>query len=280
MKKQTLVVGAVSFALGAVLFGGGAAYAAGIMAERSANPVYVDGQRVELEAYSINGANYVKLRDVGQAVGFNVYWNADSGTVQIDSAAPYTGIAPTQDTQTAQTAAQGRTVTIPQTDSLFLLHEGDTVLCDDGTTYTVTDMSRYDNNVFADGKLPPLPAATCDWSLFPTTELPKAETRHFSDAAGDDLFVRNLYETRRMEYTIRNALGNEPDAWRGDELLAKIYLTIPAKYEAYTSNFYPWRASELEDLVHSVPDVRYYVEAWDYYHNGVFMHTRYCVFAI
>ena len=38
--------------------------------------------------------------------------------------------------------------------------------------------------------------------------------------------------------------------------------------------------TELVDLVHSVPDVRFYVEAWDYFHNGVYMHTRYCVFAI
>ena len=91
MKKQTLAVGAISFALGAALFGGGAAYAAGIMAERSTSPVYVDGQRVELEAYLIHGNNYIKLRDVGQAVGFNVYWN---GAVQIQSDAPYTGEAP------------------------------------------------------------------------------------------------------------------------------------------------------------------------------------------
>lgn len=164
MKKQTLMVGAVSFALGAALFGGGAAYAAGVMAERSTSPVYVDGQRVALEAYNINGANYVKLRDVGQAVGFNVYWNG--AAVQVESDKPYTGEAPT-----GGAAAKAGTVTIPQTDALFLLHEGDSVLCDDGTTYTVTDMSRYDNNVFASGKLPPLPTATCNWSLFPATEL-------------------------------------------------------------------------------------------------------------
>ena len=91
MKCGKVLYGAACFMLGAALFGGGAAYAAGVMAERSANTVYVDGQRVELEAYLINGNNYVKLRDVGQAVGFNVYWN---GTVQIQSDTPYTGEAP------------------------------------------------------------------------------------------------------------------------------------------------------------------------------------------
>ena len=30
-------------------------------------------------------------------------------------------------------------------------------------------------------------------------------------------------------------------------------------------------------MVHSRPNSRYYVEAWDYYLNGVFQYTRYCV---
>ena len=278
MKNNSFVVGVVSFALGAALFGGGAAYAEGVMAERSTNAVYVDGQRVELEAYTIFGSNYVKLRDVGKAVNINVYWD---GAVQIDTDAPYTGEAPADAGATATpTAAKTSAITVPQTDALFVPGEGDRILCDDGTEYEIKDMSRYDNNVFADGKLPPLPTATCNWSLFPATELPKAEARHFTTSTGEDLFIRNLYETRRMEYTIRNALGNEPDAWRGDELLAKINLTIPKEYEAYTDTFWPWRASELETLVHDIPNVRYYVEAWDYYHNGIFQYTRYCVFSI
>ncbi|MBQ9721088.1 MAG: hypothetical protein IJV64_10395 [Oscillospiraceae bacterium] len=106
-------------------------------------------------------------------------------------------------------------------------------------------MSRYDTNVFADGPLPPLPASTCDWSLFPETTLPKVEVKHYTNKYGDDLFITNLYEMRRMEYTIRNALGKEPDAWRGDRLLTKINLTIPLEYEPYAATFWPWRESEL-----------------------------------
>lgn len=88
-KEVSLVLAGVL--VGTAIAGPGANAAAGILAERSANEVYVNGQRVELEAYSIGGHNYVKLRDVGKAVNFNVYWD---GTVQIDSAAPYTGEAP------------------------------------------------------------------------------------------------------------------------------------------------------------------------------------------
>lgn len=94
MKKGTILYGAACFILGAAICGGGAAYAAGVMAEKSTNTFYVDGKEVELPAYVINGSNYVMLRDVGQAVGFNVYWD---GTVQIESDRPYTGVAPEVD---------------------------------------------------------------------------------------------------------------------------------------------------------------------------------------
>ena len=60
-------------------------------AYRSNQAIYLDGQQVELEAYTINGSNYVKLRDIGEALDFNVYWD---GAVQIDSGAPYTGTGP------------------------------------------------------------------------------------------------------------------------------------------------------------------------------------------
>jgi len=53
--------------------------------------IYLDGQQVQMTAYNIGGNNYVKLRDIGKAVGFNVYWQDG---VQIDSDAPYTGEAP------------------------------------------------------------------------------------------------------------------------------------------------------------------------------------------
>ena len=77
-----MLTGAV---LGASLVGG--ATAAGIIAEPTWQKIYVDGERVSMTAYNIAGSNYVKLRDIGKEVGFNVYW--DNG-VQIDSDADYT----------------------------------------------------------------------------------------------------------------------------------------------------------------------------------------------
>ena len=60
----------------------------------STNRILVDGQKVRLTAYNINGNNYVMLRDVGRAVDFNVYWDSDAKCVQVESKKPYTGEAP------------------------------------------------------------------------------------------------------------------------------------------------------------------------------------------
>lgn len=93
-KDMALVLtGAV---LGASLVGGAAA--AGVMAEPTWQKIYVDGEQVTMTAYNIGGSNFVKLRDVGKAVNFNVYW--DNG-VQIDSDADYTGEKPVQITEAA-----------------------------------------------------------------------------------------------------------------------------------------------------------------------------------
>ena len=69
------------------------AYAAGIVAERSHHRIVVDGKEAQMEAYVINGSNYVRLRDIGKAVGFEVYWDGDAKCVQVESGKPYTGIA-------------------------------------------------------------------------------------------------------------------------------------------------------------------------------------------
>ena len=70
------------------------AYAVGIVAERSHHRVVVDGKEAQMEAYVINGSNYVRLRDIGKAVGFEVYWDSENGCVQVESGKPYTGEAP------------------------------------------------------------------------------------------------------------------------------------------------------------------------------------------
>ena len=98
MKKSLYLIAGIL--IGITLFGGSSVLAAGITAERSTNRIYVDGQEVRLTAYNINGNNYVMLRDVGKTVGFEVYWDADTKCVQIESDKPYTGEAPVKSAAT------------------------------------------------------------------------------------------------------------------------------------------------------------------------------------
>lgn len=89
-KQKTALALLAGMTIGASLVEGAAA---GIVAEPTWQKIYVDGRQVSMTAYNIFGSNYVKLRDIGQQVGFNVYW--EDG-VQIETDAPYTGVAPVQ----------------------------------------------------------------------------------------------------------------------------------------------------------------------------------------
>ena len=79
--------------------------AAGIVAEPTWQKIYVDGRQVSMTAYNIAGNNFVRLRDIGQQVGFNVYW--ENG-VQIDTDAPYTGVVPVQEVSSKPTIMEIR----------------------------------------------------------------------------------------------------------------------------------------------------------------------------
>lgn len=90
--RQKILFLLAGMALGAALLSGGYAAANAVLtASPSGQTFYIDGQQTAMTAYLIGGSNYVRLRDIGRAVGFNVYWD---GTVQIESDKPYTGVAP------------------------------------------------------------------------------------------------------------------------------------------------------------------------------------------
>ena len=92
LKNTGLVL--CGLALGLSLSAPAAQAVESLKATLSTNRILVDGQEVRLTAYNINGNNYVMLRDIGRAVGFNVYWNSDAKCVQVESGKPYTGEAP------------------------------------------------------------------------------------------------------------------------------------------------------------------------------------------
>ena len=91
MKRGLFLYGTICFLLGTLIGGSGVVYAAYITAERCNQSIFLDGTKLELEAYTIEGSNYVKLRDVGKALDFNVYYD---GNVRIERNKPYTGNPP------------------------------------------------------------------------------------------------------------------------------------------------------------------------------------------
>lgn len=52
--------------------------------------IYLNGEEIQLTAYTINGYNYFKLRDLGKAIDFGVGWDGTLNTISIDSSAGYT----------------------------------------------------------------------------------------------------------------------------------------------------------------------------------------------
>ncbi len=242
--------------------------AAGLLAEPSTQTFYVDGTKVNLEAYAINGRNYVQLRDVGRAVDFSVSYNAADNSVHIDSDTPYAEDDP-------MSAPAGGAIPVPQSDEPFRPVEGDVVLLDDGTTFMVTKAKPEE---------PPLPTPTCDWSQFPELELPEAETRTWTAGkVAGTVAIRNFYETRRMQYTLYNASSTCPELWENGTLKRSskgnpiFHLKLAIMEEGGVQPFWPWRAEQLTQVFYSAPMARYAVSAWDYYKDGQFLYTKYSI---
>ena len=270
MKQAKFLSG---FLLGTVVFGSSSALASGIWAEKSSQNIRADGKKTNIEAYNINGNNYVKLRDIAQAADFKVWYDVEKDTVEIDSDEPYSQDEPSSN---VEFISNEELCHIPQI--------GEIIIADnDSYRYEITDISRYSNSMFSMGKIA-LPKLNCDRSLFPDLALPKQEARHFSTKDGEYLFVRNLYEMRRMEYTMYNLISANPKSWQDGKLalkadgtpLVKIGFDVGEK-EAY--NFWPFRESELAKLFNEWASGTFELEAWDVYKDGAFQYTEYLVYA-
>ena len=87
-KRETIFMG-LGILAGLALSGPASAAVQQFTATPSTQTIYVDGQRVDMTAYSIGGNNYVRLRDIGKAVDFGVTYDAATNSVHIDSTQPY-----------------------------------------------------------------------------------------------------------------------------------------------------------------------------------------------
>ena len=88
-RKREAVFMGLGILTGLALSGPAVQAADYLTATISNQPIYVDGQRVQMEAYSIHGNNFVKLRDIGKAVDFDVTYDAAANSVHINSTQPY-----------------------------------------------------------------------------------------------------------------------------------------------------------------------------------------------
>lgn len=260
---------------GAVLFSA-ISMANEIVAVISSQKIMLDGNKADITAYNINGNNYFKLVDLAKAVDFNVQYDSATNTVYIDTEKQYT-----DQITTNKVEESSNIIEIPKGQDCFIPDENTTVLLDDGTTYTFTDMSKYDKSMFASGAVGELPTATCDWSEFPELEVPKIETRHYDDKYGNHLFILNVKEMKRMQYTLYNAIGNNSEVWENGTIkksskgnpLVKIKFGIES--DTGVQSFYPYYEERLLEVFESCPIGIYSLEVWDVYKNGKFLYTEY-----
>ncbi len=61
-----------------------------IKAVTNQSKIYVDGEEIALQAYTIDGNNYFKLRDVAEVFDFGVTWNEVLNQIVIDTTIGYT----------------------------------------------------------------------------------------------------------------------------------------------------------------------------------------------
>lgn len=246
MKLRRDVAGfAVGLLCGGVIFGG-VGIASGVIATpltESSQKVTLDGQAVSLEGYNINGNNYFKLRDLGKAMDFGVTWNNDSRTVEIDSSTGYVE---------EQKPTVPGAVSIPTGDASWCPPVGTVIDLGNGQTMTVTKAKD------------PEPELTvpANASSFWQDELPEPKV-----TIGTDGFVaiRNLHETRRMQYSLFEVA--EPGT--------KIYLGLEGARPGDPSVEWPWHEGILQAMYLSGPRSKVWVDAYDVYLYGEYQYTEY-----
>lgn len=60
-----------------------------LLATPTTSTVYLNNQKLGLKAYSIEGFNYFKLRDIGSAINFDVDWDSNTGWILVTTTRGY-----------------------------------------------------------------------------------------------------------------------------------------------------------------------------------------------
>ena len=285
--KLNFVLG---FVLGAIVFGGATAFAAGIIANPTTSKVLVNGEEVQLEAYNINGNNFFKLRDIGQALDFSVTWDGANNQILIDDRLPYGYEVPLQ---TPPSPSAG---TIPAAHDVKFtpLRRGDVVKTEHidkakasiSGEYTIkkdmfeveAERNKADVNFSDLAYGAPLPVWKAEWSSFPVVEVKDPETVRYKSGQNDRLDVYNAYEVERMVRAIYTYAKSHAYLWKDEARTIpnfKIVSEYPPDYDK--GWFFPWRGGvSVEGKVKSLSaDGTIHIYALDVYYNGEFKDTEY-----
>ena len=136
-RSKEIAIVASGIVLGAAI--AGPAATATLTAQQSSQKIFVDGQQAQIEAYSINGSNYCKLRDIGKAIGFSVSYDPLTNSVQISTESKY---------KEDNTLGKLRTVSLPKDGSQYIPQITDAVHTVPNVRYYVDAYDYYHNNVY------------------------------------------------------------------------------------------------------------------------------------
>lgn len=155
----------------------------------------------------------------------------------------------------AQPAEPENIVVIPADGSLYIPQPGDVVRCDDGSHYTITDVSAYS-----------APEDGLSEYISAQSDLPEPEAIHLKDTGGDHLFIRNVHETCRMLRTLEDAVGK-----------ASAGVSPDMPEDVVPRVFHAWDEASAAALLRTGRFGSCRLEAWDIFKNGAFQRTAYCV---
>jgi hypothetical protein len=107
----------------------------------------------------------------------------------------------------------------------------------------------------------------------------------------DDLYILNLHEMRRVQYTLYNHILPETQRRYTENPGLLKNITANGKstdikdlvgqvrfgylYYGAQQGFYPWDENEVVKHVKNTPTMMFCVEVWDVYHDGYYTRTEY-----
>jgi hypothetical protein len=291
-------IGGLQFAAGvvagAVIFGGTAAFAAGISAQPKTAAVVIDGAQVDLKGYIIEDSHCFQLRDMSAALkpggkDFSVVWDDANNRIVIDTSKGYDDGQPAavQPASAPATGGYGYTFSPLKTGDTVKTSPVESAKGSVGGDYKILRGPEDKPWKTADGTVRPnvpLPAWQSEWDEYPRVTFPTLPPVHFTGETAygnryDTLMMLNPYEIERMVRTIYKYAKQNPLLWKDKNPSANIpNFTISVEFadDMTYNTFYPWRDWEVEKLVTSTGGgKKFRIYAYDNYNFGNFIDTEY-----